>query len=300
MAAEVSTRYGLDILRFHKLTRGQLPRAPLATLLNAVNAQLVQAPALPSEKKATKKRKSTEDHAPVPAVNLDDINVEGMPMDQNCDQVRRKINRLLDLGAITKTAFAREIGVSAKSLSGFLGAHGAFEGSGFAAYGAAWEYFKKREIAGVGLPAKKQKTSDATGTAAKESAAAPVDLSDIVLPGEELDAVPVYDTCDEIRKKINAYLKRPGVTQAQFCRDIYAQLKGPCRPGRPFQSGQLARFRGMKGPNAGAKSAVFYGAYVFFEKLRIKENKPKSKHRLVMEQQWGPHGFDREHDHRTG
>jgi hypothetical protein len=43
-------------------------------------------------------------------------------------------------------------------------------------------------------------------------------------------------------------------------------------------------------------SSVFYGAYVFFEKLRVKENKPKSKKRKEMEEVWAKHGgMDLEH-----
>ena len=183
--------------------------------------------------------------------------------------------------------------------------HGRDNGSGFAAYGAAWEYFKKRELAGVKLPAaKKQKTTTAATTTAGAGAAAGSsavpDVSDIVLHREERDAVPVFDSCDEVRRKISAHLKKPGVTQAQLCREIHAQLKGPSRPEKPFQSAQLARFRGMKGPSVGAKLSLFYGAYVYFEKLRIKEGKEKSKHRLGMEKAWGGAGMDREHDGRGG
>ncbi|GAB1310750.1 hypothetical protein MFIFM68171_00960 [Madurella fahalii] len=267
---------------------------------------------LPSDKKPSKKRKSTEDHAPVAPVNIDDIDLEGMIMDENCDQVRRKVERLIDSGAITKTAFAREIGVSARSLNSFLGTHGPTSGSRCAAYGASWEYFKKREIAGIKVPAKKRKTS-ATDSAATNNTtttsggkrqrgatnSVAVDLSGIELDGEEDDEVPVYDTCDEIRRKINAHLRKPGVTQAQLCRDIYAQLKGPCRPKNPFQSSQLANFRRMKGALSGARSSLFYGAYVFFEKLRIKEGKPKSKHREEMETEWGHAGMRRDIDNRT-
>ncbi|KAK0748335.1 hypothetical protein B0T21DRAFT_278363 [Apiosordaria backusii] len=278
------------------------------------------------------KRKSLDDHAVAPgpghsALSLDDIDLDGAPMDKNCDQVRRKINNLLDSGAMTKTAFAREIGVSAKSLSGFLGVHGPYNGSGFAAYGNAWEWFKKREMLGIPLPVgKKQKitatastaiaapagvtasvTAPGTTTAAaaapktKPTPTSPVpDISSITLPGEETDSVPVFDSCDEIRRKINLHLKKDGVTQAQFCRDVYAQLKGPSKPGKCFQSVQLQRFRGMKGSNHGAKSALYYGAYVFFEKIRIKEGKPKTKHRLEMEQLWGARGADREYDASRG
>ncbi|KAK4196958.1 hypothetical protein QBC40DRAFT_342359 [Triangularia verruculosa] len=263
------------------------------------------------------KRKSLDDHAVAPTsaghgLSLDDIDLEGATIDMNCDQVRRKINNLLDSNAMTKTAFAREIGVSAKSLSGFLGVHGPMNGSGFAAYDSAWEWFKKREMLGIPLPVgKKQKTTTAsvaasapaaTGTSSasapktKTPASATPDISSITLPGEETDSVPVFDSCDEMRRKINLHLKKDGVTQASFLRDIYAQLHGPSKPGKCFQSVQLQRFRGMKGSNCGAKSALYYGAYVFFEKIRIKEGKPKTKHRLEMEQLWGPGGADREHD----
>lgn len=50
---------------------------------------------------------------------------------------------------------------------------------------------------------------------------------------------------------------------------------------------------GYKGPDTGNTSCVFYAAYVFFEKLRIVESKPKSKHREEMESIWGGKGgFD--------
>lgn len=144
------------------------------------------------------------------------------------------------------------------------------------------------------VPAKKQKANATPGAAAS----AAVDISDIQLPGEEFDEVPVFDTCDEIRRKINAHLTKSGVTQAQFCRDIYAQLKGPSRPANVPQSSTLATFRRAKGAVAGAKSYIFYGAYVYFEKLRIKQGKPKTKHRLAMEETWGKGGMDRTMDHR--
>lgn len=90
----------------------------------------------------------------------------------------------------------------------------------------------------------------------------------------------IIDTCDEVRRKINAHMKKPGVVQAQFLRDIAASYqKAP----RKVQSTQLSKFRSKKGAWEGNTSVVFYGAYVFFEKLRIAEKKPKSKKRLEME-----------------
>lgn len=289
--------------------------APLPALTKGLSFgdcyRIVEVARRPDAPTNSRKRKSTDAPAPTEeSVNLDDINIEDIPMTENCDQVRRKINCFIESGTMTKTAFARELGISAKSLSGFLGEHGMFRGSGYAAYDAAWAYFKKREIAGLKLPVKKMKMTPAeTGVGApatkavgaKAAGPAPnsagLDLSDIVLPGEEDDAVPVYDSCDEIRRKINLQLEKPGVTQAQFCRDILAQLKSPRRPTN-IQGSQLARFRGMSGALSGCMSSVFYGAYVFFEKVRIKEGKPKTKHRLEMEKAW-PQGLDREHDGRS-
>ncbi|RYP56254.1 hypothetical protein DL771_012041 [Monosporascus sp. 5C6A] len=101
--------------------------------------------------------------------------------------------------------------------------------------------------------------------------------SHIPLSGEKIDDVKTYDTCDEIRRKVNEHLKTPGVTQAQFCWDLYAQLKMPKTNG--IQSTFLADFR------AGETSSVFYATYVYFEKKRTAEGMSKSQHRLEIEKE---------------
>lgn len=139
------------------------------------------------------------------------------------------------------------------------------------------------------MPSKKRKTTtDSSGS--KKVAAQHTDISEIFLPGEQDDTVQIYDTCDEIRKKIAAYMRKDGITQASLLRELQAQFHTSRAPSR-MQSSQLTAFRSKKGPSMGNTSSIFYSAYVFFEKLRIKENKPKSKHRLDMENAW-PHGFD--------
>lgn len=327
MPSEVRSRQGKRCCwDLSKTDRNLQYKGPaLGFLPGAVNAQVGQARnaasvptaagqentpvALPSAKPASKKRKSTEAHVPVTTtVDFNSGDLKDALMDENCDHVRRRINGLFDSGAMSKTAFAREIGVSAKSLNEFLGQDGPFSGAG--CYGAAWQYFKKSEGAGVKLSVKKQKINPvgemvpkaaaaAGPKAVAAAAAAAFDVSGIVLPGEEYDDVPVYDNCDEIRRKINAHLKKPGATQAQLCRDMSAQLHGFDRPSKGLQSSQLATFRKGKGATSGAKSSVFYGAYVFFEKLRIKDGKAKSKHRLAMEEEWGSSGMDRTIDDRS-
>ncbi|OTB02577.1 hypothetical protein M426DRAFT_13365 [Hypoxylon sp. CI-4A] len=146
---------------------------------------------------------------------------------------------------------------------------------------------------------RKRKAPGDAGSRASQPAAKKTsvpDISNIYLPGEENDSVSVFETCDDIRRKINARLRKSGVSQTQFCRDLYAQLNVPKIKG--IQSKQLTDFLRQKGPRTGAKSTVFYAACVYFEKLRIKQNKPKSDHREEMEDIW-PTGFPRDTDSRT-
>lgn len=217
---------------------------------------------------------------------------------------------------MNKAEFGRAIGASPPALSNFLSKKGTMGGSGSSVYRNAFAWFEQREAKGLKMPDVKKRqrqelqrkeanVSSASGSSkadnapqsknAKTTAAVP-DVSEIQLDHEETDEVPVYDTCDEIRKKINAHLKTPGLTQAQFCRDLYAQLKVPnCKQ---IQSKQLTDSRAQSGPRTGVKGTVFYAAYVYFEKPRIVQGKPKSKHRREMEM-IHPVGFDRNIDNRT-
>ena len=127
---------------------------------------------------------------------------------------------------------------------------------------------------------------------------ADLDISTIHLAGKEYDDVHVYNSCDEVRRKISAHLKKPGVTQVQFCRDMHAQLRAANVPAK-IQSSQLGRFQDSNGPKSGTTSSVYYAAYVFFEKERTKEGEQKSKRRQELERIWS-NGADREHDDRRG
>jgi hypothetical protein len=87
------------------------------------------------------------------------------------------------------------------------------------------------------------------------------------------------------------------VTQAQFLRDIAAQYH---TTERKIQSKQLTDFRSKKGPEAGCTSVVFYGSYIFFEKMRLKEGKPKTAARKKCEEMFGPSGGINIHYARAG
>ncbi|KAF2803759.1 uncharacterized protein BDZ99DRAFT_575827 [Mytilinidion resinicola] len=142
--------------------------------------------------------------------------------------------------------------------------------------------------------AKKRKTSSPSSksagaaTAKNKSQESDVNLSSIHLEGEDDDSVPVYETCDMVRRKIEAHLmKKPGATQAAFCRELSNQYHASSTS---VSSKSLSNFRGQKGYDKGNTSSAFYAAYCYFEKLRIKEGKPKSKDRVKMEELWGEKG----------
>jgi len=48
----------------------------------------------------------------------------------------------------------------------------------------------------------------------------------------------------------------------------------------------LEKFMKQKGPSAGCESIIFYVAYVFFEKVRLRDRKPKTELRKEMEEVW--------------
>ncbi|TVY84794.1 hypothetical protein LSUE1_G001029 [Lachnellula suecica] len=230
--------------------------------LGAVNSNATIATPVP----ATNKRKAT-DEAPQ-KYNIDDDICQ--TVDISCDRVRTKIRNFINSGEMKVGEFQKEIGANSKSYSSFMGQTGPYKGSGSCVYSNAFAFFKLRELSGIKAPKKKVKKEDEV----KQN-----DVSAIQLEGEAENAVEAYDTCDEVRKKIRAYLATPSVTQAGFLREI-AKTYGD---DRKIQSKVLNDFLGKKGPMAGNTSSVFYSSYVFFEKLRIRDGKPKSKARLEME-----------------
>lgn len=169
--------------------------------------------------------------------------------------------------------------------------NGPHKGAGSTVYHAAWHFFKVRELRGIKPP--RHPSEPKKRQEAVTGAAAGPNLDSIELTGDEVAIFGTFslihedmrltntDTCDDVRRKINAHLKKPGVIQAQFLRDISASYR---KAPRKIQSAQLSAFRSKKGAWEGNTSAVFYGAYVFFEKMRIAEKKPKSKKGVEMEE----------------
>ncbi|KAF8857346.1 hypothetical protein BDZ45DRAFT_433399 [Acephala macrosclerotiorum] len=87
-------------------------------------------------------------------------------------------------------------------------------------YQNAFAFFKLRELNGVKI--KKKAKVDCAGEGGKGSGKLELDTNfeGIKLEGEEENEVLVYDSCEGIRKKISAYLKKTGMTQAAFGREL--------------------------------------------------------------------------------
>lgn len=115
---------------------------------------------------------------------------------------------------------------------------------------------------------------------------------DLTLPGESDRAVPVYDSCAQIRVKIKNLLEKhkdkpenaqPGEfakngkpkpwTAKAFCDAIGVSTKS------------YGAFMKKSGRMGGAENHTYYGAYVFFEKKRLFEREKKSAARVKMEQE---------------
>ncbi|KAI5362137.1 hypothetical protein Slin15195_G057890 [Septoria linicola] len=118
-------------------------------------------------------------------------------------------------------------------------------------------------------------------------------LSTIHLDGEETEAVPIYATCDDIRKLLNAHL--PSTNKASFSRELSEML-----PSSKVTPRNLDALLKMKGPSAGAHNTAFYAAYVFFEKIRVRDNKKKSAKRQKLEEIYGKEGYSRQGQHEMG
>ncbi|KAI1653249.1 hypothetical protein F4813DRAFT_375213 [Daldinia decipiens] len=199
-------------------------------------------------------------------------------IDETCNEIRQKIKDFNQGGNMNVGDFQKAIGVSSGAYQRFMNQSGTYKGKDCDTYRKAFTLFKKRELQGLkAVPPKRPRKSESEA----------LDVSDIKLYGEDTQSVPVYDTCDEVRKKIRAFLRKPDISQSAFCRAIAKSFPGEKR----IQSRQLNCFLDKKGPMSGNTSSVFYGAYVFFEKLRIKQGRPKSEMRQEMEK-FHPNGVN--------
>ena len=120
-------------------------------------------------------------------------------------------------------------------------------------------------------------------------AKAKADAEELINRINAVEGVPdnaVYDSCPQVKAKINAFLERDGMTKATLLRALGG-----------LNSNSLSRFLAGKGQDQCA-SVCYKEAYVFFEKLRILEGKKKTAARLKNEAEH-PSGFSH-HKSRGG
>jgi len=94
----------------------------------------------------------------------------------------------------------------------------------------------------------------------------------------DIEDEAVYDDCNEVRRKIRNWLAEVGANQSQLPKHLGVQYK------------QVYDFLARKGPADGAGTVVYPLAYLFFERVRLLNNKQKSNRRLQAEAMFGPCG----------
>lgn len=140
---------------------------------------------------------------------------------RSCDEIRQEIRDFIASGQMSASDFQRAIDVSPRSYAEFLSQEGV-KGARSATYKNALKFFDGRSGGTVVPLAATQPAASMAGNAQKRakktqpSSPAAVDLSDVHLDGDEDGNVPVFETCDVVRKKIRAHLRKTGMTQGGF------------------------------------------------------------------------------------
>jgi hypothetical protein len=213
----------------------------------------------------------------------------------DCNNIRRRINSFLATKEMTQTAFLRQIGgVNSNSFGNFMKLKGPATGCNNRTYSGAHHFFEKREKQAalekksMSAEAKKRKT-EAAKSVKSAFASLLAELEGIELPLHDDSFVAVYESCDEVRKKLLAFISEQGCTTAAFCKAI------------GVQSNQWNSFLSFKGiglgvsKQPGAANACYSNGYELLEKLRVLRGQAKSAKRLQFEREY-PTGYCLEHD----
>jgi len=136
---------------------------------------------------------------------------------------------------------------------------------------------KRRRTSAESSPAKRKKSAATAAKGAKKSPSASkkskkAEANEAAAAAYDPETSPVFDTCNEVRRKIRAHLRSGQTTIAAFLREC-----------RNINSNSYRQFMAMKMPTQGSGNCLYPAAYHFFERRRIAEGKPKSKLRLESE-----------------
>ncbi|KAI1341149.1 hypothetical protein F5Y15DRAFT_377060 [Xylariaceae sp. FL0016] len=177
----------------------------------------------PATRKRAPKRKSdaTDVDPESVAEIIDDDDPRLDVISDTPQQVRRKIRAFIDNGNMKVGEFQRAIGVSPTAYTHFMQCTRSRDGQGSGVYPAAAAFFTKRQLQGLEEVPKQKNKKQKTDSGKKDGAKAKdlVDVEGVELDGEETQKVPVWETCDEVRKKIRALLRRDagGVLARREC-----------------------------------------------------------------------------------
>ncbi|KAE9039472.1 hypothetical protein PR003_g2182 [Phytophthora rubi] len=228
----------------------------------------------------------------------------------NCRDIRLKIRSFLGSMRMTQLAFLKVIDVDARLYRRFMALKGSNQGDGNPTYKGAAIFFYRREQKEESEKVKPTETKRTTAEEAQEKLKLKVKtkekkrktaeereekakktrdgkellrrIEEVELPDvDEEGCVPVYDDCDEIRRKIDEFLREGLVTKAAFLRAM-----------GNVNSNSMRRFMSLR-RGAGAANEVYRKAYAFFEKKRIVDGEEKTVKRLANEDLQGPEGFPR-------
>jgi len=267
------------------------------------------ATATATQQTATKlsKLKPSPAPSPTPAANLDgdDLNDDWVPRNgagkqKSCGVIRGEIQRFLATQTMTQTEFLRQIACNSNSFGRYMKLKGADNGYQNGVYWGAARFFEiqKRRAAAEKKAnpgaAKRKREASATTTQNKKATGEELLARVAAIDSVVLDpTAPVFDTCNEVKKKITEFLKEGSVTKGRFCREI------------GVQGTQLDAFlKTAKGGAAwvsahsqpGGANQTYWKAYRFFEQKRVLEAKKKSKSRQNNEATIAPAGFQLRHD----
>ncbi|CAJ2509648.1 Uu.00g146740.m01.CDS01 [Anthostomella pinea] len=225
-----------------------------------------------------KKRKAEED--PLSFLDISDEDPRLARVTDDCNALRRKVWDFLEAESKPVSYMSILLRVRYSALQRFLSQWGSNEGLFNRVREKAFRFFKKRELAGSPMP---------INSVDKDKEAALLDVSGVEIAKGFRRKIEVYDTCDDVRSKLISYLTKPHVSREGL---IQSLNEHGCLPGKERVTLEtFIRFLCKHGPTEGNRSAVFYAGYVFFEKMRIRDGKEKSRFRLKMEEAW-PRGVD--------
>ena len=195
----------------------------------------------------------------------------------SCNQIRGMINKFLATKEMTQTAMLNSWGVNSNSFRRFMSFTKPYQGSDNYTYWSATRFFLNRQKTAAAVPKPKKVAAEKAGawdSLLRDVETVPNTYQVVTVPPHHYKkrlSPPLFDTCDEVRKKMLELQSITGCTTAAILRAL------------DVNSNSWTPFVSQKGKTAGAGSCCYYKAYVFLERLRVARGEAKTKARLAAE-----------------